>query len=569
MQFPMRRAIRERPRSAAVIAALLLCFVVRFVIPGGGAKASVPGDYPSAGDPHVPAGFFSGEGNPAEPEANRASAVSPLYERDAVEPIAHVGIEALDRELQSDLEALVGKWFQTASSASKGKLSGEGTQISVHVRELSSGNTLASIKGERILRPASNLKVATSAAALLLLGSWGGGEYQTAFEGAGEVSGGLLRGDLVVHAGGDPLVSTGSLGATENRLDEVAHALKKAGVNRISGDLVLNEGTFLVPGIGPAWPSSNQHWDDYCARAAGLTINGGVLVAQVAPSKSGAKAHVQVHPTPHGLRNNYSISTVAGAANDVRVGATTSSVTVKGKIGTKAGTIVSDFSHPDPVGMFGAVLWDRLARGGIQIDGSVVRRRGPPPGGNVIFTLTSPISDSLVPINTNSNNGVADQLFFALGHRVVNEGSREGASRAVKRAFEIVGVDPTGHVQVDGSGLSRDNRISPNQLTGLLHAVLFGLIDSDPVSQEFLDSLAVMGESGTLSSRMRGTAGEGRIFAKTGFIDGTSSLSGIVITEDGVGVVFSIIVNYQTLGGLNNKAWKPMQDAMVLRMLKL
>jgi D-alanyl-D-alanine carboxypeptidase/D-alanyl-D-alanine-endopeptidase (penicillin-binding protein 4) len=242
---------------------------------------------------------------------------------------------------------------------------------------------------------------------------------------------------------------------------------------------------------------------------------------------------------------------------------------VKGKIGTKAGTIVSDFSHPDPVGMFGAVLWDRLARGGIQIDGSVVRRRGPPPGGNVIFTLTSPISDSLVPINTNSNNGVADQLFFALGHRVVNEGSREGASRAVKRAFELVGVDPTGHVQVDGSGLSRDNRISPNQLTGLLHAVLFGLIDSDPVSQEFLDSLAVMGESGTLSSRMRGTAGEGRIFAKTGFIDGTSSLSGIVITEDGVGVVFSIIVNYQTLGGLNNKAWKPMQDAMVLRMLKL
>ncbi len=568
----MLRVIKNSPKGAAALGVLLLYLLVRIALPSADAMASIPEADTGVVEPLVPAGFFAErEPHVDQPSARNVSgevADEPSPQLVETGTIAR-GTIAIDAALQGDLESLVSKWFQKASSASKGKLTGDGTQISVHVRSLVGSDTLASIQGERILRPASNLKVATSAAALLLLGSWGGGEYQTAFEGKGAISGGVLHGDLVVHAGGDPLVRDGSLGATESRLDEVAEALLAAGVRRIAGDIVLNEGDFLEPGIGPAWPSADQHWNDYCARAAGLTINGGVLVAQVTPGKSGAKASISVHPSPHGLERNYSVSTVSGTTSNVMVGATSSSVTVKGKIGSKLSSVVSDFAHPDPVGMFGTVLKDRITRANIQVDGGVVRRRGPPPGENILYMLTSPVLDSLVPINTHSNNGVADQLFFTLGHRIAGAGTREGGSEAIAKALALAGVDGAGLVQVDGSGLSRDNRISPSQLTALLQAVLKGLPNSDPVSQTFLNSLAVMGETGKLAKRMRGTLGEGHVFAKTGFIDGTSSLSGIAITPDGYGVIFSIIVNYPTLGSLNNVAWKPMQDEMVLRMLEL
>ena len=535
---------------------------------GAGRGVAAQGDPGVGTEPRVPTGFYQGGEAPSQQgSALVRDTTQPISQREQslalVPPVPEAS--SLDDALQSDLESIIGRWFQTASTKSRGKLKGPDTQISVHVRELSDNSTLASVMGDRILRPASNLKVATSAAGLVLLGAQG--QYETAFETKGPIKAGTLQGDLIVHAGGDPLVRDGSQGATEARLDEVAAALQAAGIRRISGDLVLNEGSFLEPGVGPSWPSSNQHWDDYCALAAGLTVNAGVLVAEVTPRPTGEKASIAVHPSPHGLSKNYGVTMVRGKLNDVRVGATAAKVTVNGKLGSNTGVIVSDFSHPDPVGLFGSVLKDRLKRSGITIDGKTIKRRGPPPKGEPLFVLRSPVADSLVPINTHSNNGVADQLFFTLGHRLGGGGSRKGAAAAIGLAFEALGIDPAGHHQVDGSGLSRDNRISPVQLTGLLQAVLFGLLQSDPLSRRYLESLAVAGQSGTLSTRFRSTPAAGQVFAKTGFIDGTSSLSGIAISPAGRGLVFSIIVNYPNVPGLNTSAWKPMQDEMVLRIL--
>ena len=569
----MSLANSSMPKLTAALLGLIALSGAYFLGGGQGVAAQVGPEQST--DPKVPSGFF---GAPAEltnetaehriegaPSQDHRSPSPDPRAMEALGPLAS-GDRILDAALQSDLEAIIGRWFQTASKKSRGKLTGPDTQISVHVRELSDNSTLASVQGTRILRPASNLKVATSAAGLVLLGAMG--QYETPFEATGPIEAGVLRGDLIAHAGGDPLVRDGSQGATEARLDEVARALQAAGIRRISGNLVLNEGSFLEPGVGPSWPSANQHWDDYCALAAGLTVNAGVLVAEVAPRSAGAKASITVHPSPHGLSSNYGVSTVRGQANDVRVGATATKVTVKGKLGTSTGVVVSDFAHPDPVTLFGAVLKDRLKQAGIALGGKVIKRRGPPPAQEPLFVLRSPVADSLVPINTHSNNGVADQLFFTLGHRLGGGGTRAGSAKAITQAFQALGIDPTGHHQVDGSGLSRDNRISPVQLTGLLQAVLFGLLESDPLSRRYLDSLAVAGQSGTLATRLRSTPAAGQVFAKTGFIDGTSSLSGLAISPAGRGLVFSIIVNYPTVAGLNTSAWKPMQDEMVLRILE-
>ena len=81
----------------------------------------------------------------------------------------------------------------------------------------------------------------------------------------------------------------------------------------------------------------------------------------------------------------------------------------------------------------------------------------------------------------------------------------------------------------------------------------------------YRDSLAVKGRKGTLDDRLRGTAAEGRVFAKTGWIAGVSALSGYAVPEGAPPVVFSILIEYPSaLGGLNSGCFKPLQDELVL-----
>jgi len=506
-------------------------------------------------------------GNGGASAGGNAAAVAPrVAGEERALPVADSEQPASPRRsaaLEKDLSQLVDAGFRKAAKLSKGKLTSAETLISISVRDAETGAIVADVRGARSMRPASNMKVVTTAAALALLGI--NGTFETRFELAGPVEDGVLRGDLIVRGGGDPVVRDGSGGRVEAFFDPLTAALAKAGIDRIAGDVVLDEGDFLVPGTGPSWPSANQHWKDYCAFAAGLTLNGGVLEAQVTARSAGSKASVQLHPIPTGIKQQIGVTTKAGSLNDVRVGATSKRVTVGGAIGAHTGLVDATFRHPDPVGLFGAVLEDRVTQAGISIDGGIVRRRGSP-AGVPLLVISSQITDSLVPINTYSTNAVADQLFFKMGHDFGGGGTRAGGQTAVSLALDELGVSAQGLVQVDGSGLSRDNRVAPVQLSALLWGALRGFDRGRGAAQLFKDSLAVMGRSGTLEERMKNQAAAGHVFAKTGFIDGTSALSGLVVRPDGRALIFSILVNYPTIGGLNKGAWKPMQEDMVARL---
>ena len=273
-----------------------------------------------------------------------------------------------------------------------------------------------------------------------------------------------------------------------------------------------------------------------------------------------------MHPAPHGLGTRYGVQTVKGAVLDVRVGATVTAVTVKGKIGADLDPWTGSFAHPDPVELFGAVLAGGLAARGVQLRGEVRRERGPPPG-EELFVLRSSLADALVPVNTLSANAVADQVFLATGAAAVGDGTRAGGARATALALERLGVPPAGLVQVDGSGLSRDNRATPRQIAALVD----GLLALDPATaRAFRESLALAGRTGTLDDRMRGTAAEGRVRAKTGWIRGASALSGVTTTAGGRELVFSILVSYpRELGGLNTNCFKPMHDAIAVLLTEL
>ena len=381
-------------------------------------------------------------------------------------------------------------------------------------------------------------------------------------EAAGPVAEGVLRGDLVVRAAGDPLTDDAGTGEVEGRLDALARSLVERGIERVAGDLVLDEGTFAAPAPAPGWPDESQRWADYCALSGGLTVNGGVLRATLLQG-SGAP-RVAVHPAPHGLREVYGVR--LGTKNDVRVGATASACTVRGELpASEAATWSASFAHPDPVALFGSVFSASLARNGVALDGGVVRRRGTPPG-ELLAVLRTPLTDVLVPINTYSVNGVAEQVFLAMGDLATGAGSRAGGAEASARALEALGVPRAGFAQADGSGLSRNNRATARQIVALLEAVYR---TSPDVREAFFGSLAVAGRTGTLEDRLAGTPAEGRVSAKTGWIEGASALSGLARAPNGREVLFSILVGYpRDAGGLNKSVLKPMQDELVLALFE-
>jgi len=467
-------------------------------------------------------------------------------------------VDPREGALNSAFETVVAESISRVRELSGGKAHAGNVNVAISVRELGPRPVeLVARHPDRLQRPASNMKLVTTAAALVLLGA--NQEFLTPFESDAALTEGVLRGDLVARASGDPVWHPE--GFAGERLRTVAQQLRDAGVRRIAGALVLDEGRFPAPAPGPGWPEPSQHWSDYCALCAGFSVQGGVIWAEVTPGAPGARARVSVRPAPHGLRSRYDVRTTRGGGVDVRVGATGSAVTVKGSLPSGREPFLATFSHPDPVDYFASVLAEELSAVGIAIEGGVVRRRGVELDGERVRTLAelrSSVDELYRPINSESDNSVADQLFLALGHTLTGEGSREGGREAVKLALERLGVSAHGLEQVDGSGLSRHDRISPRQVTALLEAVLAG------DSRELLfDSLAVAGESGTLKDRMGKEPTRGRVFAKTGWIAGTSALSGVCLTLDGRTLAFSILVDYPpALGGMNTRGFKPMQDEL-------
>lgn len=467
----------------------------------------------------------------------------------------------LDAVLSKRIEAHVAAAVAEAKKLSKGKVTGANTVVAVRVWDPAEERELVARQADRALRPASNMKLVTSAAALVALGA--SGEFETRFDTTAELSGGVLQGDLVVHAGGDPLYDSAADGQVRQLLASVVAQLREAGVREVAGDLILDEGSFLVPGPAPGWPPSNQYWQEHCALSGGFSANGGCLTAVVRAGKNGAQAFSEVRPRENGLQRVGSVKTVSAKARlDIAVGATAAKATLRGSIPSSVEAWSSRFAHPDPVALFGTCLRDALESGGVRVRGKVLRRRGLP-NGRMLALLRTPIADVLAPINAESNNAVADQLFLMLGDRVAGAGTREGGRRATAAALERLGVPTTGLEQVDGSGLSREDRVTARQLTALLD----GVLELDPATRDaFVDSLAVAGESGSLEKRMRGTAAEGRVYAKTGWIRGTSALSGYADTRGGRRLAFSILVDYPDVSGLNTHAWKPMQDAICVEL---
>ncbi len=176
-----------------------------------------------------------------------------------------------------------------------------------------------------------------------------------------------------------------------------------------------------------------------------------------------------------------------------------------------------------------------LVRRGVAVAGAPGTGRAPADVLPLALDLSEPLAAIVRRMNRESDNFIAEMLLKELGAAVVRRGSTGAGTRVVRAALVEAGVPVAGVRLVDGSGLSRLDRLTARALVSILRA---GARDS-AIRDAFVTSLAVAGVSGTLKTRLARRPTFARVIAKTGTTSRASALAGFVRRR----YVFAILQN--------------------------
>jgi D-alanyl-D-alanine carboxypeptidase/D-alanyl-D-alanine-endopeptidase (penicillin-binding protein 4) len=437
----------------------------------------------------------------------------------------------------------------------------ESATIGVKVASLETGKVLFEQNAEKLLRPASNMKLYTVAAGLDRLSP----DYRfvtSVYAPAKPNEKGVVRGDLKVYGRGDPSIAAAfNNGDYLKGVDALAERIVGAGVKRVEGDLVGDETYFVGPSYGSGWEWEDLTWW-FGAEVSSLTANDNALDLSIKPGEQVGKAAVITTGPPDPLLTivNRTTTAASGTKRSVTVyrGLAANELWVGGSIALDdpgySGSVA--ISHPALLMMY--LLRSALAARGVTVSGKTRTIAAPAmasqaepwtPGAGLIeiATLQSPPL-SLIASQTlkRSQNLYTELILRTLGKVVAappnpaNENrTSEGAGLAVVQAFlREAGISSPSLVQTDGSGLSWHDMITPEatvQLLTYMHRHRYASV--------FRDALPIAGVDGTLKNRLKGTLAENNLRAKTGTISSAMSLSGYVRDAAGEELVFSIIVN--------------------------
>jgi D-alanyl-D-alanine carboxypeptidase/D-alanyl-D-alanine-endopeptidase (penicillin-binding protein 4) len=411
-----------------------------------------------------------------------------------------------------------------------------GVQASVSVVDLADDKVLYRRNEEMALNPASNVKVVTTAAALSVLGP----EHRWAtrlYHRRDALQAGVIEGDLWLRGGGDPQLVTEDLYL-------LAGDLRARGVRRITGGIVVDASRFDRDELPPGYDQKDE-LASYRAPSGASSVNFNTFVVRVQPAATvGAPPHAVIEPPVPGIVLASSATTGEGAHDRIRVAIEIddkgrTKVTLTGAIGVKAGPSGYRYPVADPSRYAGEVLAVVLKQRGIRLGRAKIKTGRIPEDAALIASHHSPpLSVMVRAVNKFSNNFMAEQILKSMAP----EGAPATFTAALERVrgfLEDSNVPTQGLVLGNGSGLYDTNRISAATLTRLL-----ALVHRDfRVAGDFSASLAVMGVDGTTRSRLRESTMRRFIRAKTGTLDGVSSLSGYVGAIGRDPIAFAILFN--------------------------
>lgn len=414
----------------------------------------------------------------------------------------------------------------------------------VVIQSLETGEYFYRRNANKLFIPASDLKLFTTAAGLILLGP----EYSfsTNILMNGNMDGSVLDGDLFVRGRGDPTISGRFYDDDKYKVyNDWADSLSNIGIDEITGNIIGDDNSFDNLGLGKGWA-----WDDesywFSAPSGAISFNDNVVDIVVKVNNGKNIPVITTNPSTKYIVFINNVSVVpADSTTSINVyrQSGTNIVNVFGTI-KRLDSIKTYVTVNNPTQYSMVVLKSVLQNKDISVDGFAMdiddisklpSERNLKP----LFTYYSPpLKEIIKVINKNSENFYSEQLLKTIGLEEEGFGSADNGVKAEDMVFREMGILPEGMNIVDGSGLSRLNLVSPHQIVTLLNYMF-----KNKYFIPFFNSLPIAGVDGTLGKRMKKTKAENNLRAKTGTHIGVSSISGYVYTLDNELVSFSIIAN--------------------------
>lgn len=441
----------------------------------------------------------------------------------------------LNTILSNEIDSLLSADFQ------------ESTIAAAEICNLTEGRLIYSRESKLLLRPASNMKILTSAAALYFLQP----DYQfvTKLYYDGEISSGVLKGNLYIKGGFDP-------DFTSEDLEEFVTAVMEAGIETIEGniyaDISLSDNKFW----GEGWMWDDDPYSDFPYMTS-LNINDASVMIEIKPTTTGSKALVKIYP--HSLfytfENNLLTDTVASDYTVQRDWMHRKNhFIISGVINVedKPDTVKRNLVNTDRYAA--TLLKEALYREGILTFG-IIDTTTTPENAVLLNKVSRRFDEVILNLNKMSDNLSAEMTLRALGGLIKkNRISAEDGVVFIDSLVKIVGHAPGKYRIVDGSGVSHYNLISAELIAGILKYFYY----EEPELYRILrNSFPIAGVDGTLKYRMKEGKAFNNVHAKTGTLSGVSTLSGYLKNGNGEDIAFSILV--QNFVGSSRNARK-LQD---------
>jgi len=435
----------------------------------------------------------------------------------------------------------------------------DGAQVGFLVRDLVTGEVLVNRNGDRVMIPASNMKIVTGAAALLALGP--DYRFYTDFylknfdQASGEAAGIYVRGY------GDPSLKEDFYETAGDAAMTLAMELKRAGLKKVSGVLWLDDSFFGDTSRPASWEEEDLKWC-YAPRPGAIAVGGNCLKAEVKGARwGGSDPTVELDPPLAPELLDVDIKTVTKGSSRIRIRQdATGRVSVTGRVRAGSG-VEAEYPVPYPDLLFGSALAGAMKKAGIEGSIELRRRKDLPAGYSPFRRILSPgLPEVLGVMGRESDNFIAEQVVRVLGGLKGSAGTHEEGVHVVTELMNRQHISD-GHNLFcdDGSGLSRKNRLTPEMLIGLL-----GAFYNSYLKKEMVGIMAVPGEAGTLKKRV--PQARGRLWAKTGALRGVCSLSGYYLRPNGNVAAFVMIMNGYSV---HSSHIRKLQDRLVEKMLEL
>lgn len=410
-------------------------------------------------------------------------------------------------------------------------------RVGIQVVVVPSGHVVFAHRPRETFVPASLVKLFTSYGALKRLGP--NHRFATTLWVREKPEGSVIPGDLWLKSEGDPFLVT-------EQATAIGRHLRDLGVRRIRGGLFVDN-SYFSPQTEQICLDGNCH-DCYNPVLSATSLDFNTVVFRLRPAaKVGGPVQVQWFPPgDYVLLSNLATTSSRNSQTQLRIQPLSLTedgrqrYQVTGKLPPGAGNEQEIRVNVGEPGAFVARSMRAVLReSGIEVVGNSMRSGTIPAGATRLLSSESrPLGEMIYGLNRYSNNFMAEMLLRSLGATAVGPpGTAAKGIAVIGRTLREIGISEQEFRLTSGSGLSRQCLASPQAFC----KVLLKAYEDPSMGREFVESLAVNGQEGTLRNRLL-LAGA-TIRGKTGTLNDVVTFAGYVSNAKGELYAVTILLN--------------------------